>query len=173
MQHVTRWSLAAMLLWSAACNSSPKTESASLGGVSESGPAGLSAADEAAVRAVDDAWGKAATAGDGKAIAALYTDDATLYPPNEGMVQGEAAKKYLADFVTSYSVEAQLNTEAVEGSGDLAYAAGTYRLTATPKKPGAKAMPAEDGKYIEVMKKQPDGSWKIARDIWNMNAAPK
>jgi ketosteroid isomerase-like protein len=34
-------------------------------------------------------------------------------------------------------------------------------------------MPAEDGKYIEVMKKQADGSWKIARDIWNMNAAPK
>jgi uncharacterized protein (TIGR02246 family) len=162
-----------MLLVSAACNSTPKTESASLGGVSESAAAALSAADEAAIRAVDDAWGKAATAGDGNAIAALYTGDPTLYPPMENMVTGEAAKKYFVDFTTAYTVQAQLTTEAVEGNGDLAYASGTYRITATPKKPGAKAMPPEEGKYVEVMKKQADGSWKIARDIWNQNAPPK
>ena len=175
MLHVTRWSLTALLLCGAACKSAPKTESASLGGVSDGAgaPSSLSAADEAAIRAVDDAWGKAATAGDGNAIAALYTDDAVLYPPMEAVVNGAAAKKYWTDFTAGYSSEAQLTTSSVEGRGDLAYATGTYRMTVTPKKPGAKAMPPEEGKYVEVMKKQADGSWKIAHDIWNTSAPSK
>jgi uncharacterized protein (TIGR02246 family) len=173
MLHATRWSLAAVLLCGAACNPAPKTESASLGGVSDGAPpAGLSPADEAAIRALDDAWGKAATAGDGSAIAALYTDDATLYPPMEGMVKGEASKKYWIGFTEGFTATAQLTTETVDGRGDLAYATGTYRMTITPKKPGAKAMPPEEGKYVEVLKKQADGSWKIAHDIWNTSAPP-
>ena len=172
MLHATRVSLAALLLWSGGCTPAPKTETASMG-ASDAAPAALSAADEAAIRAADEAWGKAATAGDGNAIAALYTDDAVLYPPMEGMVKGEAAKKYWVDFTTNFSSTAQLTTESVEGRGDLAYATGTYRMTITPKKAGAKAMPPEEGKYIEVMKKQADGSWRIAHDIWNVNAPAK
>ena len=34
-------------------------------------------------------------------------------------------------------------------------------------------MPTQTGKYIGVMKKQPDGSWKLIYDIWNESAAPK
>jgi ketosteroid isomerase-like protein len=60
----------------------------------------------------------------------------------------------------------------VEGRGDLAYAVGSYRQTLTPKKAGAKSLPTEEGKYIEVLKKQADGSWKIVYDMWSPNAAP-
>jgi uncharacterized protein (TIGR02246 family) len=172
MSHGTRWSIAALLLWAAACNRGPRTESASLGGGSEAVPAGLSAADEAAVRAVDDAWGKAATAGDGQAVAALYADDARLYPPMENMVKGAASRQYWVDFTTNFTSTAELTTETVEGRGDLAYATGSYRMTMTPKKPGAKSMP-DEGKYLEVLKKQADGSWKIVHDIWNQNAPAK
>jgi ketosteroid isomerase-like protein len=58
----------------------------------------------------------------------------------------------------------------VEGRGDLAYAVGTYRATLTPKKTGGKPMPTEEGKYVEVLKKQADGSWKIVYDMWSSNA---
>jgi uncharacterized protein (TIGR02246 family) len=173
MSHARRWSLAAAFVWSAACNAPPKTETATMGGESAAAPAALSAEDEAAVRAVDDAWAKAATAGDGKAIAALYSDDAVLLPPMEPQVQGEAAKQYWMTFADNFSAEAELKTTTLEGRGDLAYSAGTYRMTLTPKKPGAKPMPTEEGKYLEVMKKQADGSWKISHDIWNPNAPPK
>ena len=64
-------------------------------------------------------------------------------------------------------------TSAVEGRGDLAFSTGEYTATLTPKKAGAKPMPTQTGKYIGVMKKQPDGSWKLIYDIWNESAAPK
>ena len=167
MCYSTRIGFAALLIWGAACQPAPRTESASMGAESSTG---LSAAEEAAVRAVDAEWARAATAGDGSAVAALYAADATLLPPGEPVRQGEAAKKYWVDFTAGFSGPAELNTTTVEGRGDLAYAVGTYRMTLTPKKAGAKALPTEEGKYIEVLKKQADGSWKIVHDIWNTNA---
>jgi uncharacterized protein (TIGR02246 family) len=135
-------------------------------------PAGFSAEDEAAVRAVDAEWARASTAGDGKAVAALYTADAILLPPMEPMQKGEPAQKYWVDFANNFSASSELNTTSIEGHGDLAVAVGTYRITVTPKKPGAKPLPVEVGKYVEVVKKQSDGSWKIAYDIWNQDAPP-
>jgi ketosteroid isomerase-like protein len=37
---------------------------------------------------------------------------------------------------------------------------------------GAKPLPVEEGKYIEVLKEQADGSWKIAYDIWSQKSPP-
>jgi ketosteroid isomerase-like protein len=170
MVHSTRFGLAALLVLGAACQPAPKTET--MGGESAVAPAGLSAEDEAALRAVDSAWARAVTAGDGNAVGALYASNATLLPPMESSVEGEAAKKYWADFINAFSASAELTTKAVEGRGDLAYSVGTYRLTLTPKKAGAKALPTEEGKYLEVLKKQADGSWKIVHDMWSPNAPP-
>ena len=168
----TRFSLTALLVVGAACQPAPKSETPAMGAESAAASAGLSAADEAAVRAIDTEWARAATAGDGSAIAALYASDATILPPMEPIQQGEAAKKYWVDFTNSFSGPTELTTTVVEGRGDLAYAVGTYRLALTPKKAGAKPLPTEEGKYVEVMKKQADGSWKIVYDIWSPNAPP-
>jgi ketosteroid isomerase-like protein len=90
----------------------------------------------------------------------------------EPMLKGEPAQKYWVDFSNNFSGPAELSTTSVEGRGDLAVAVGTYRMAVTPKKAGAKPLPVEQGKYIEVMKKQPDGSWKIVYDIWNADTPP-
>jgi uncharacterized protein (TIGR02246 family) len=172
MSHSTRLGLAALLVLGAACQPAPKTETTSMAGESAAAPAGLSAQDEAAVRAVDADWARAASAGDGNAIAALYATDATILPPMEPLRQGEAAKKYWVDFTNSFSGPIELTTTAVEGRGDLAYGVGKYRMSVTPKKAGAKPLPIEEGKYVEVFKKQADGSWKIIYDIWSPNAPP-
>jgi len=169
----TRVVLAALLTLSAGCQPRPReTGMADTGSRGTASSAALSSADESSIRALDAAWAKAATAGDGAAIAALYAPDATLLPPGEPMVKGEAAKKYWIDFAKGYSGPTELNTESVEGSGDLAYAVGTYRMTLTPKKAGSKPLPTDEGKYVEVLKRQDDGSWKILHDIWNPNAPP-
>jgi ketosteroid isomerase-like protein len=172
MLRSTRFGLAVMLVLGAACQPAPKTETESMGGEPTAATAGLSAEDEAAVRAVDSAWSRAASAGDGKAIEALYASNATLLPPMESVVEGEAAKKYWVDFTNAFSGPAELTTTDVEGRGDLAYAVGKYRMTLTPKKAGAKPLPTEEGKYLTVLKKQADGSWKIVYDIWSPNAPP-
>ena len=118
-------------------------------------------------------WAKAATAGDAKALYALYTSDATLMPPGEEPVKGDAMNKYNAAMTDGYTGPTELTTTAVEGNGDLAYAVGKYRATLTPKKAGAKPLPTEEGKYLEVLKKQADGSWKIVYDMWSQNAPGK
>jgi ketosteroid isomerase-like protein len=51
----------------------------------------------------------------------------------------------------------------------LAYTQGTYEFTATDPKSG----PVNDrGKFVVVWKKQTDGGWKIAADIWNSDLPP-
>ena len=172
MSHLTRFGLTACLALGAACQPRSKTEAGMAAGASDAAVAGLSDQDKTSIRAVDEAWGKAAQAGNGDAIAALYAPDAVLLPPNEPMVKGDGAKKYWVDFANGYSGPTELNTMTVEGSGDLATATGTYKMTMTPKKAGAKPLPTEEGKYIEVLKRQDDGSWRIAYDIWNSNAPP-
>jgi uncharacterized protein (TIGR02246 family) len=171
MLHGTRVGLAALLVLGAACQPRAK-ETGMANTESAAAPTGLSSEDQAGVRAVDAEWAKAATAGNGDAIAALYAPDATLLPPGEPMVKGEAVKKYWVDFTNGYSGPTELNTHSVEGSGNLAYAVGTYRETLTPKKAGAKPLPTAEGKYLEVLKRQDDGSWKIIYDMWSPNAMP-
>ena len=56
----------------------------------------------------------------------------------------------------------KFTTLDVTVSGDLAVEHGTYELTIVPK--GGKPAP-DKGHYLTVWKKQPDGSWKIVRDI--------
>jgi uncharacterized protein (TIGR02246 family) len=172
VSHSSRLALAVLLVLGAACQPRSKTETAMAGDVSTAG-ASLSDEDKDGVRAVDAQWARAAKAGDGEAIAALYTSDAILLPPGEPMVKGEAAKKYWVDFTNGFSGPTELNTMAVEGGGDVATAIGTYTMTLTPRKAGAKALPTEEGKYLEVLKRQDDGSWKIIYDMWSPNAAPK
>jgi uncharacterized protein (TIGR02246 family) len=159
-----------VFLVAAACR--PKTETAAVGVEEGAQPADASAEDVKAIHAVDDEWGRAASAGDGNAVAALYAADATLLPPGEALVQGEAAKKYWTDYFTSYAGPTKLETSDVKLHGNLAVAVGTYRMTMTEKKAGAKPLPTEEGKYVEVLMKQADGSWKMIYDIWNLNAPP-
>jgi uncharacterized protein (TIGR02246 family) len=172
MLHSTRLGLAALLILGAACQPRPKTETAMAGGGSDAAAASLSDEDKAGVRAVDAQWARAAKAGDGEAIAALYTTDAILLPPGEPMVKGDAAKKYWVDFANGFSGPTELNTMAVEGGGDVATAIGTYKMSLTPRKADAKPLPTEEGKYLEVLKRQEDGSWKIIYDMWSPNAPP-
>jgi uncharacterized protein (TIGR02246 family) len=180
MFHSTRFGVAALLVLGSACQPGAKrdtvatrAETVTTRGESAAMPANLSAEDEAAIRAVDAAWAEAASAGDANAVAALYTSDATVLPPMEPMRQGEAAKKYWIDVTNTFSGPTALTPTAVGGRGDLAYSVGTYRSTLTPKKVGAKPLPTEEGKYLELLKKQADGSWKIAYDMWSPDAPPK
>ena len=172
MLHSARFGLAALLVLGAACQPAPKTETGMAKAGSEAA-AGLSEEDKAAVRATDAKWAQAAKAGDGQGIAALYASDAILLPPGEPMVKGEAAKKYWVDFANGFSGPTELNTMAVEGGGDVATAIGTYTMSLTPRKAGAKPLPTEEGKYLEVLRRQDDGSWKIIYDMWSPNAPPK
>ena len=171
-----RSSALVLLALAAACQSAPKAETESMGAGSPPAavPAGLSAEDEKAVRDADEAWATAATAGDAAALTGFYAADAVLMPPGSPAVRGtDEIKKFFTGMTEAFSTPFELKTSAVEGRGDLAISTGEYKATLTPRKKGAKPLPTEEGKYVGVMKKQADGSWKLIYDIWNSNGASK
>jgi uncharacterized protein (TIGR02246 family) len=128
----------------------------------------LSEKDVAAIRGSTDTYAKAVAARDMKGLGSHYTEDAKLLPPNGPMVQGRAA---IESFFSKFPPIAAFTSNAVEveGRGDLAVVRGTFHVTMTP--PGAP--PAKSsGKYIEVRRKQKDGKWPIAVDIFNSDQPP-
>ncbi len=74
-----------------------------------------------------------------------------------GYVQGERGQS---------STFTPLETQV---AGDWAYDRGNYTVTVTPK--SGKPMEAS-AKYLIIVKRQPDGSWKVYREISNSNNPP-
>ena len=60
--------------------------------------------------------------------------------------------------------------ELVAAAGDVAVEHMTFRLTLQPVGGGAPIV--DEGKGVHVYRRQADGTWKIALDAWNSNAAP-
>jgi uncharacterized protein (TIGR02246 family) len=134
-------------------------------------PAGLSPADEARIRSVDSAFVAAANGGDAEAVAAVYADDGALLAPNLPPQRGRnAIKAFWGGFLDVYTVRFEVVSDTVEGRGDLAYNQGHYRFTAVPKAKGAPGV-ADEGKFLEVLRKRPDGSWQYVLDMYSSNLA--
>ena len=100
---------------------------------------------------------------------AYVLDDANMLPPNEPMASGkEAIKTTFASMhdMSGFSVTWKPSMAEVANSGDLGYTIGTYKLSVND----STGMPmADEGKYLTVWKKQADGSWKVAADMFNSN----
>jgi uncharacterized protein (TIGR02246 family) len=134
-------------------------------------PPDTSAADLAAIAGVRDAWAAAFAASDAAALTALYSDDAARMNPGQPTVSGRAAIQ--ANFEQMFSEATGSNDiqpELTEVSGDWGFDIGTYTSTVTPKA-GGDAM-TENGRYLVVLRKQADGSWKIVREMGNTPTAP-
>ena len=94
---------------------------------------------------------------------AASTEDLVLMPPDMPLLQGKAAAEdYLASFE---GVELRVTRLAIEGRGDLAFESATYEAWATLE--GTIEPITYPGKYVNIWKKQADGSWLIALTIWN------
>lgn len=132
----------------------------------DQGAAELTDVDTEAIRSSTNAFVQAVTAADWNSVAALYTEDAIVMPPNAPAATGRSAiREWLGSFPPMSDFD--LEVEEVEGRGDLAYARGTYTMELNP--PGAPNPIRDRGKYIEIRRRQEDGSWLISLDIFNSN----
>jgi ketosteroid isomerase-like protein len=124
-------------------------------------------ADEATLKNLDAEWSKAAGAKDLDKTASYYSDDALVLPPNLPAIQGkqQARGMWQGMFsVPGFGGGWKVSKVEVARSGDLGYVTGTYELSETDE--GGKPV-TDKGKYLEVWKKQPDGSWKCIIDMFN------
>jgi ketosteroid isomerase-like protein len=63
----------------------------------------------------------------------------------------------------------QVNQAEVARSGDIGYVRGVYQLV---MKDVAGKATTEQGKFLELWKKQADGKWKCAVDSFSADAPP-
>jgi ketosteroid isomerase-like protein len=147
--------IAACLLLALGCNRTPQQ------------PASTLAADEAAVRQTDENWSKAAQSKKVDDWVAFYSEDAVILPPNDKKASSkEDVRKYMGELLMLPGLALSWDPSKVEvaRSGDLAYTQGSYRMAFTD--PHGK--PATDqGKTLEIWKKQADGTWKCVADMWS------
>jgi ketosteroid isomerase-like protein len=124
-------------------------------------------ADEASLKNLDAEWSKAAGARDVDKTASYYSDDALILPPNIPTINGKQGARAMWQgmfSVPGFGGGWKASKVEVARSGELAYVTGTYELSETD----AKGKPMTDkGKYLEVWKKQGDGTWKCVIDMFN------
>jgi ketosteroid isomerase-like protein/quercetin dioxygenase-like cupin family protein len=109
---------------------------------------------------LDREW--AASSKDMNKFTSYYAPDASVYPPGMPIATGTAAIKDTLGKMTSapdFNLTFAPTKAVVSSSGDVGYTTGTYQATANGT--------TDKGKYISIWKKQPDGQWKVAEDIFN------
>jgi uncharacterized protein (TIGR02246 family) len=118
-----------------------------------------------AITAVNKKFEEAAIKKDAAAIAALYTEDAVVLPPDAPMARGKAAIQELWGAVIGGMglKSVKLETVDMEVASDSACEVGQATLELAPE---GGATTTAKAKYVVVWKKTGDG-WKLHRDIWN------
>lgn len=120
-----------------------------------------------AVQDTNREWMEAIKRGDPASIAALYTEDATLLPPNSEAIRGRQGIEAFFNAGMKMGIsEATLETVDVTYLGDVAYEVGAYTMKIEPE--GSQAE-TDRGNYVVVWKRESDGTWKLAVDMWNTN----
>lgn len=130
--------------------------------------------DERAIRSAEEKWVQLYNAGQYDSIMSiLYTEDAVLMAPDVPIYKGRDA------ILGSYLRDADLNDEHVDSSvvedvricGDLAVARGWDIGTTIPKSGGKPERYSL--KWLIVLERQKDGTWKFAYEMWSENGPPQ
>ena len=124
--------------------------------------------DEEAIKALIEEVQVCYNDGDPARLMALWADDGVSMPPGVPALSGMAAIMASEERgMAENSYELVIAIEEVVVLGDWAFARGTYTNTLIATA-GGEPFP-QDGKWMFIPQRQGDGSWKIARSIWNHN----
>jgi uncharacterized protein (TIGR02246 family) len=123
-------------------------------------------ADE--IRRISAARAKAFNEGDAAGIAKWFSDSCFLMAPG-GQTKTNPAqvRAYYQSIFDKYQTGLESGYEDVKVDGDLAYGRGYAKVRLKDKVTGEETM--STAKYLNILERQPDGSWKTTHDIWNGN----
>jgi uncharacterized protein (TIGR02246 family) len=125
--------------------------------------------DNESVRKFLDGLMAADNAGDVERIISHYADDAISLPPNDGAVIGKEAiaARYKAGFA-KFKMEVTLSSDETQVCGDWAFNRGITKGRLVWHDGSASTL--LNDKYLMILRKQADDSWKITRLMWSSNA---
>jgi uncharacterized protein (TIGR02246 family) len=164
MSHMRHLGLGLMLLLAA---SSPAQEPPQQETAKQAPPAG--AEDNAAIFAFYGEWSQALATRGAEGYASFFTEDGAVLPPGAPPVEGrEAIRQWMQTMLDTYATE---DGKLLPGPLRAANGWAVWRFTLTGKrvpKKGGEAVPFHS-KYLDVLRQQPDGSWKFVYRMWNDN----
>jgi uncharacterized protein (TIGR02246 family) len=156
LRHTTNVLLAIAFLSLAACASSGQPDSRTVQNAQQD------------IQELHSQFLKAFNAKDPTGLAAVYSNDAMLMPPNAPAVKTQLGVQEFARQFFSPSISGLLlNVAETTVTGDYAFCTGYYTML------GPDGSSVDHGKFLEVLKREGQG-WKLYRDIFNsdMPVAP-
>jgi uncharacterized protein (TIGR02246 family) len=121
-------------------------------------------ADEQVVATAMKDYTAAIKTSDAARIAAWWTEDAIYIDRKAPTIRGRAALDSMLKvvFATMRVSDASVETDEIAVSGDVAYIIGRFDETLQPQNGDVQH---DRGRFLFLWKRQPDGSWKIARSV--------
>ena len=129
-------------------------------------------ADIAAINALYDQYCHAANTDDLDLFISCWADDAIRLEPDHVSIFGkENIRDFFKVLYDQFNLKIVIygDTE-IQISKDMAFGRGTATLSLTPKEGGPTTH--LDAKWLDILKRQADGSWKIYIDMVNFNKPP-
>lgn len=124
--------------------------------------------DRDAIARVFQDYAASLNAGDIDRWMKLWDADGIQMPPDDQAMFGhEEIRARNGKFVDTYNWAMTVDLKETEIAGAWAYGRGFYTATLTPKKDGDHVL--IDGKFLTILKRQTDGSWRFYRDCFNSN----
>jgi uncharacterized protein (TIGR02246 family) len=128
------------------------------------------AAFKTAIEGIWREYSASLNAGDLDRWLALWTEDGLQMPPGEPAVAGKAnIRTRNRAALDLFTFDMSITNQEIQTAGDWAYSRGVYQARLSPKA-GGEPMQI-DGKYMTILARQADGSWRIHRDIFNSSSA--
>jgi uncharacterized protein (TIGR02246 family) len=123
-------------------------------------------AASAATLAYRDAWLSNAP----EKVMATLTRDAVLLPSGMEPISGAAAIRafwWPADGPATTITAMEQTIDEITGEGDLAIVRGHGSLTFTMRQDGRETTRTQRSTFLNVVRRQADGSWKITHRMWS------
>jgi ketosteroid isomerase-like protein len=133
---------------------------------SQNGFTGGESAERAAVVRITASLLRAVNAADLAGVVEVWSDDGVLMPPHHPSVRGRPEiERYFSELFERTRFTFSFTASSLHISGDTAFERVEYSVSARPALGGAEAQ--DVGKGLHVYRREQNGLWKLAMDIWN------
>lgn len=138
---------------------------------------GFSAEDRQEIPTIPERFVKRALDGDWDGVAELFHPDAIQMPPDQPAVEGrEAIRDALSRTLGAEGgvrlEDISLSIREAEGSEELVYVRADYRIKMSVMVCGEEVSIEQYGPYINILRRDEKGHWRIYRQVYNRDHPP-
>jgi ketosteroid isomerase-like protein len=138
---------------------------------------GLKTEDRQEIATIPERFVKRALKGDWDGVAELYHPAAIQMPPDQPAVEGREAIRHALARTLGAEGGASLEEFSVsileaEGIGDLIFVRAAYHLKMSVPLGNEEVSIEQHGPYINILRKDEEGHWRIYRQIYGRDHPP-